>query len=86
MVLVGKLPVTTPWLLAALVLYIAVILLGVLGYTPTLKKQILFLESARPDSSEYKALAGRGVVLGVVLGILTLGILVLMVLKPPLWS
>jgi uncharacterized membrane protein len=84
MVLVGKLPVITPWLLSALVLYVAVVLLGLLGYTPTLKKQIMLLESAQ--SSEYKALAGRGVVLGIVLGILTLGIVVLMVLKPPLWS
>lgn len=56
-----------------------------LGYTPTLKKQILLLESAQPDSREYKAMAGRGVVLGIVLGVLTLGIVILMVLKPPLW-
>lgn len=86
MVLVGKLPVTTLWLLAALVLYVAVVLVGVLGYTPTLKKQILLLGSTRPDSSAYKALAGRGVILGIVLGVLTLGIVVLMVLKPSLWS
>jgi hypothetical protein len=30
-------------------------------------------------------MAGRGVVLGIVLGVLTLGIVILMVLKPPLW-
>jgi len=35
---------------------------------------------------EYEALAGRGVVLGIAQRILTLGIVVLMVLKPPLWS
>jgi hypothetical protein len=86
MVLVGKLPFTTPWLLAALVLYIAVVLLGLLGYTPTLKKQILLLQSARPDSREYKTLAGRGTIMGIVLGVLTLGIVVLMVLKPALWG
>jgi uncharacterized membrane protein len=84
MVLVGKLPVTTPWLLAALVLYVSAVLPGLLGYTPTLKKQIVLLESTRPDSSEYRAAAGRGVVLGIILGVLTLGIVVLMVLKPGL--
>jgi uncharacterized membrane protein len=86
MVLVGKLPATTPWLLAALVLYVAVVLVGLLGYTPTLKKQILLLESATSGSIEYKAAAARGVVLGIVLGVLTLVILVLMILKPPLWG
>jgi hypothetical protein len=43
-------------------------------------------ESARPDSPEYKATAGRGIVLGVVRGALTLGIIILMALKPPLWG
>jgi uncharacterized membrane protein len=86
MALVGKIPATTPWLLCALVLYVAVVLLGLLGYTPVLKKQIRVLERARPDSSEHKTLADRGRVLGIVLGVLTLGIVVLMVLKPPLWG
>jgi len=86
MALVGQIPVTTPWLLSALVLYVAAVLLGLLGYTPLLKKQIKVLENGRPDSAEYGALAGRGMVLGIALGVLTLAIVILMVVKPTLWG
>ena len=70
MVLVAKMPITTPWLLVALALYIAVVLVGLLSYTPTLKKQIKLLDSAGLASSAYKAAAIRGIVLGVVLAVL----------------
>jgi hypothetical protein len=45
MVFVVRLPLTTPWLLTALVLYVLVVLVGLLRYTPTLRRQIQFLDS-----------------------------------------
>jgi len=85
MVIVGSIPVFTSWLLAALVLYVAVLLLGVLGYTPTLKQQIRALESEGASSAAYKAAAGKGRALGAILGVIVLVIVFLMVDKPTLW-
>jgi uncharacterized membrane protein len=86
MVLVGRMPITTPWLLVALVLYVAVVLVGLLGYTPTLKKQIQLLDSSGPASGPYKAAAATGKVLGVVLAVLVVAIIFFMVVKPDLWA
>src|SRR5512144_2182601 len=40
MVFTVRFPLTTPWLLTALVLYVLVALVGLFGYTPTLRRQI----------------------------------------------
>ena len=85
MVIVGGLPLSTSWLVAALVLYVAVVLLGLLGYTPTLRKQIRLLESEGAGSAAYKSAARRGMVIGPVLGVIVLAIIFLMVFKPVLW-
>jgi hypothetical protein len=69
-----------------LFLYVAVVLVGVLGYTPTLKKQIQLLDSPGFASGDYKAAAGRGIVLGVVLAVLVVAIIFFMVVKPTLWT
>ena len=79
---VGKLPLTTPWLLAALVLYAGVALVGMLGYTPTLRRQVEALERSGFASAEFAALARRGHRLGAAIGVLVLAILFLMVCKP----
>jgi uncharacterized membrane protein len=86
MMLVGGIPVTTSWLITAFVLYVIVVLLGLLGYTPALKRQIMLLESAGFDSAAYKSAAGRGRVLGGVLGVATVAIIFLMVFKPVFWQ
>ncbi len=86
MVFVVQLPLTTPWLLTALVLYGIVVLVGLLGYTPTLRRQIQLLENEGSGSPNYQALARRGTILGVVLGILAIVIVFLMVVKPGLWA
>jgi uncharacterized membrane protein len=80
------LPLTTPWLLTALVLFILVVLVGLLGYTPTLRRQIQLLESEGFHSSSYQAVARRGATLGIVLGVLVVAIIYLMVVKPGLWA
>jgi uncharacterized membrane protein len=85
MAFVAPLPLTTPWLLTALVLYVVTLLVGLLGYSPTLKRQIAALDAEGFGSANYKALAGRGTLLGVVLALLVIAIVFLMVVKPGLW-
>jgi uncharacterized membrane protein len=82
MVLTGNLSLTTPWLLTALVLYALLVLVGLLGYTPTLRRQIQSLESEGADSPTYRALARRGTFLGIILAVLAVAIVFLMVVKP----
>ncbi len=86
MAFVLPLPLTTPWLLTALVLYVFLVLIGLLGYTPTLRRQIQVLDSEGVASASYQALARRGTMLGAVLGVLVIIIVFLMVVKPGLWG
>jgi len=86
MVFVANFSLTTPWLLSALILYGLLIILGLFGYTPTLRRQIQLVESPGPDSSEYRTVAGRGTILGILLAVLAITIIYLMVIKPPLWA
>jgi uncharacterized membrane protein len=86
MVFTVPIPLTTPWLLTSLVLFIVVALLGLLGYTPTLKRQIRLLETEGADSPAYQAMAGRGRTIGIVLAVIVITIVYLMVAKPPLWA
>jgi uncharacterized membrane protein len=86
MVFVVRLPLTTPWLLTAFILYILVVLVGLLGYTPTLRRQIQLLDSEGFQSPNYQALARRGTMLGAVLAFLVIVIVYLMVVKPGLWG
>jgi uncharacterized membrane protein len=53
MVFAIRLPLTTPWLLTAFVFYIFVVLVGLLGYTPTLRRQIQILDSEGFQSPNY---------------------------------
>ena len=86
MAFVGGLSLTTPWLLTALVLYVLVALIGLLGYTPTLRRQIEALDREGHESSDYQALARRGGRIGMLLGVLVTVIIFLMVVKPGLWA
>ncbi len=86
MVFVLPFPITTPWILVALILYAIVFLLGILGYSPTLRRQIQLVESDGPQSDAYLSVARRGTILGIVLGVVAVAIVFLMVTKPPLWG
>ena len=77
---------TTPWLLTSLVLYGVIVVLALFGYTPTLRRQIEMLDSRGFESLEYRALAGRAQLIGMVLAVLVVVIVFLMVVKPVLWS
>jgi uncharacterized membrane protein len=80
------LPLTTPWLLTALILYAFLVLIGLAGYTPTLRRQIQLLDREGFQSANYQALARRGTMLGIILAILAIAIVFLMVVKPALWA
>lgn len=86
MAFVLPMPLTTPWLLVALILYALLVLVGLGGYTPTLRRQIQLLESEGFQSSNYQALARRGTILGIILAVLAIAIVFLMVVKPRLWA
>ncbi len=84
MVLVGPWSFTTFWIAAALVLWIITLILGVALYSPTLRNQIAALETAGPNSPEFRSLSSRARILGIVLIIPVVLILFLMVFKPTL--
>ncbi len=86
MVYLIKLPITQPWLLAALVLYLITALVGILAYAPTVRAQIRLVEDPGPSSMEYQKAARRGQQFGVITIIIVVVIVFLMVVKPPLWS
>jgi uncharacterized membrane protein len=79
-------PITTPWLLTALVLFVIMGLLAVLGFTPVLKNQIRLIEEKGATSPEFQAASTRGRRLGMLLGLFAVAILYLMVVKPSLWG
>lgn len=86
MALLLPIPLTTPWLLTALVLYVAAALLGVFRYSPVIKRQIQVLDAEGSDSPNYEAMAKQGRLLGIVTGIDVILIVFLMVVKPALWG
>ena len=85
LVALGHWPIASPWIDIALILYGIVILLGVLGYSPTLCRQIQAAETSGPASSEYAALARRGTLLGILLALIVVTIELIMVTKPAFW-
>jgi uncharacterized membrane protein len=73
---------TTPWILAAIGLYVVLMVVGIALYSPTLTRQIAVYEASGPDAPEFAALSVRGRILGIVLGVIVVAIIALMVVKP----
>ena len=73
---------TTPWILAAIALYLVLMVVGIAVYSPTLSRQIAVYEASGPDAPEFAALSQRGRVLGILLGVIAVAIIILMVVKP----
>jgi uncharacterized membrane protein len=85
MAFILPIPLTTPWLLTALILYAIATLLGMLVFVPVFRQQIRLLGTEGFQSERYQALARRARILGMLVGIDVLIIIFLMVVKPPLW-
>jgi uncharacterized membrane protein len=83
---VSRLPLSTPWVLTSIALFVVVFVVGVFGYTPTLRRQIAALDRGGPASPDYQRLARRGSRLGALLGVLVTAIVLLMVMQPGLWD
>lgn len=86
MILVAGIPWTTPWILSSIVLYALMAGIGLLGYTPLLRRQIAALESYGTQSQEYRTVAAQALLMGLLIVVLVLTIIFLMVTKPKLWG
>jgi uncharacterized membrane protein len=86
MVVLIRFPLSLPWLLTAIILYVLTALIGMLAFSPTLRTQLRLAETTGPDSVEYRRAARRGVRLGALTIVIVVVIVFLMVVKPPLWS
>jgi uncharacterized membrane protein len=84
MVFVGHWSITSLWIIAAVVLFIAVALIAFRIYTPLLRNQIKLVDAGATGSPEYERLDRRGRMIGPILGILVALILAMMVFKPSL--
>ena len=84
MVVLLPIPITTLWIVIALVLYAALLVVAITQYTPTLRSQIKLAEAGDTTSGEFRGLARRGQLLGQTLGLIVLVILAMMVFKPHL--
>lgn len=82
LVLTGPWSFTQFWIAVAIGLYVALIVVGIAFFTPTLSRQIRVYESDGPESAEFQQLSRRGRLLGLVLGLIVIAIVILMVVKP----
>lgn len=80
----GGPPITTFWIIAALVLFAVLMIMGFFVYAPALRKQIAALDAHGVNSPEYQRLARRQAIVGSSFSVPLLLILYLMVFKPVL--
>jgi len=84
MVFTLPISILTLWIDIALILWLALILVGIFLYTPTLRAQVKLAEAGDMSSAEFERLGNRGAILGAVTGAIVLVILIMMVFKPHL--
>ena len=86
MTYMGKIPLTTPWVLTSLIFYVVLVAIAAVGYTPSLRRQIAALDVGGPESPEYQRFEARSTQLGIVLAVVAVIIVFMMVTKPALWG
>jgi uncharacterized membrane protein len=84
-VLTGPYRLETPWIVAAIVLYVLVAVLGIALYAPAVRVQLELARRA-PESEAYGAAARRAQALGLLVTAIVVVIVGLMVFKPALWG
>ncbi len=82
MVQVAGYPWALKWIHGSMALLFLLAALGFGLYSPTLRKQIAALDARGPQDPEFIRLSKRGGMLGGIMGLITLGIVYLMVFKP----
>ena len=70
------------WIVAALILFIAMIVIAVAVYSPLLVRLIKAADAGQTTSPEFSTLINRNRILGAAFGVIVALILVLMVFKP----
>ena len=82
MVWSAGLPLTTRWILSALVLYVIAIVMAFTLISPNFRRAIRALESEGPASAAYAQAMSRGRIYGIAISVVVLAIVFLMVVKP----
>jgi uncharacterized membrane protein len=82
LVLIGPYEFEQLWVAVSIGLYLLLMGIGVIVYSPTLRRQIAAYEAGGPETEEFTALGNRGRNLGILLGTIVVTIIFLMVLKP----
>lgn len=82
LVLVTGIPLTTPWLAAAIAIYVAAAVLGYFVFGPVVRRELAALERGGAQDPEYLHWRDRARTLGIITTTMVLIILALMVTKP----
>jgi uncharacterized membrane protein len=82
----GRIPMSTPWLLTSLILWVILVIVAAAGYSPTLRRGIAALEAGGPSSPEFRQAGARGRTIGILLIVIAFAIVFLMVAQPALWG
>jgi uncharacterized membrane protein len=72
------------WVSAAIILYVALLIVGLVFYTPALTRQVEAIEAEGAQSTHYKAAAARATIYGLATLPIILAIVFMMVVKPTL--
>ncbi len=86
MALTIPVPLTTPWLLSAIILYVSIAVLGIAVVAPVFRRQIRLAESEGVTGLDYQATARASDFIGITVTALAVLIVFLMVTKPALWG
>ena len=84
MVFMGNWSITSLWVVVALILFVAIAVVGGAYFTPLVRNQIRLVDAGDTSSPEFERLSRRNSVIGPLLGVLVLVILAMMVFKPNL--
>lgn len=83
MIVVGHLAIQL-WIDVAVVLFVAIAVIGFAYFTPLVRRQLKLLDAGETSSAEFERLARRNAIIGPILGLLVLVILAMMVFQPKL--
>src|SRR5574337_724533 len=85
MLALGHLNVRTPWITAALILYVLAIAVGVAGFGRAMKRQIHAADGPGPTSDAYRQAASGAQTWGLVFMVIVLVLVFDMVPQPAWW-
>ncbi len=81
LIIVGGVPIKL-WIIAAVIIFVAIAAIGGAVFTPLVRRQIALVEAGDTSSPEFERLSRRNSLIGPLLGVLVLVVLAMMVFKP----